>query len=66
MSKYLLLQTASPDAVVRLKRTDLTDEKMAIKHVYFEQQHHNSIEDFLKHHVYDHRETGLLLQVWKD
>lgn len=64
MSKYLLLQTASPDAIVRLERTDLAEEKRDIESIYFEQQHHNSIEDFLVHHVHGlHRDVGLLMQV---
>ena len=65
LSKYLLLQTASPDAIVRLERTDLADEKKEIEQIYFEQQYHNSIEDFLVHHIHGlHRDFGLLMQVW--
>lgn len=64
MSKYLLLQTASPDAVVRLEKTVLVDEKMEVKRIYFQQQHHESLEDFLNHHVHgSHGQDGLLMQV---
>ncbi len=59
-----MLQTASPDAIVRLERTDLIDEKKAIENMYFQQQQHNSIDEFLKVHVHDdHGEAGLLMQV---
>ncbi len=63
-SKYLLLQTAAPDAIVRLEYTDLAEEKKNIEDIYFKQQHHASIEDFLNHCVHGyHTETGLLMQV---
>ena len=64
LSKYLLLLTASPDAIVRLKETELVDEKELVGKTYFEQQHHNCIEDYLEHHVHGlHGEPGLLMQV---
>ena len=64
MSKFLLLQTAAPDAIVRLERTDLAGERKVIEDIYFRQQHHSSIEDFLNHHIHDcEAETGLLMQV---
>ncbi len=62
LSKYFLLQTAPPDAIVRLERTDLADESKVIKQIYFEQQSHESIDNFLNYHVQDQRE-GLLMQV---
>ena len=64
MSKYLLLETAAPDAIVRLEHTALADKKREIKDIYFQQQHHSSIEDFLNHHVNGKRaDSGLLMQV---
>ena len=64
MSKYLLLQTASPDAVVRLERTKLVHEERHIKQIYFDRQHHESIADFLGYHVNSYvGEGGLLMQV---
>ena len=64
LSKFLLLETAAPAAIVRLKNSELTEEIAAIKHIYFEEQHHRSIEDFLRHHLHsDHRDTSLLMQV---
>ena len=62
MCKFLLLQTAAPDAIIRLEHTKLVNEKKEIEDIYFRQQHHRSIEDFLKYslHVQD---TGKLMQV---
>lgn len=61
-----MIQTASPDAIVRLKRTDLAEESDEIRQIYFEQQPHESIEDFLNYHVKDagHDERGCLMQVF--
>jgi len=65
MSQYILLQTASPDAVVRLEYTPLADQKEELSRLYFQEQHHNSIEDFLAHHIQrtSTRGGGLLMQV---
>ena len=64
ISKHLLLQTAAPEAIVRLKRTPLADERELIKKIYFEDQHHNSIKDFLTYHVHQRdSQSGLLMQV---
>jgi hypothetical protein len=64
LSKFLLLQTAAPDAIVRLEQTTLTNQKKVIENVYFKQQHHSSIEDFLIYHVHEcDAETALLMQV---
>lgn len=63
LSKYFLLQTASPDAIVRLEQTALADENTLLKSIYFEQQHHESIEDYLRYHVHDVQREGLLMQV---
>ena len=64
LSKFLLLQTAAPDAIVRLERTALANEKKLIEEMYFKKQHHSSIDDFLNHHVHDYEaDTGLLMQV---
>ena len=59
-----MLQTASPDAIVRLACTVLADEKDAINRIYSEEQHHKSIVGFLSHFLHDSdMEGGLLLQV---
>ena len=65
MSQYLLLQTASPDALVRLEYTQLADQREELSRLYFQEQHHNSIEDFLAHHIQMNNTQGggLLMQV---
>ena len=66
LSKYLLLLTAAPDAIVRVECTALKNEKESIEHVYFRQQHHTSIIHFLEHHVNEEQgHFGLLMQVSK-
>jgi hypothetical protein len=63
MSKFLLLQTASPDAIVRLECTALSDEKDSSQ-IYSEEQYHRSMTEFLHHFVHTpEAEGGLLLQV---
>lgn len=66
-SQYLLLQTASPDALVRLKHSPLADQREELLRVYF-QQHHGSLEDFLAHHLQMNGTQGesLLMQVHCD
>jgi len=63
-SKYLLLRTASPDALVRLGHTQLSEEEQQQLHkIYFDEQHHSSIEDFLVHHLQQCEGGGVLMQV---
>ena len=64
-SQYLLLQTASPDALVRLEQSPLADQKEELLELYFKRQHHNSLEDFLAHHLQRNGTRGenLLMQV---
>ena len=49
-SQYLLLQTAHPDALIRLEHSPLADQREELVRLYF-QQHHSSLEDFLAHHL---------------
>ena len=66
MSQYQLLQTASPDAVVRLQSTSLASESEEIQKIYFRKQSHSSIDSFLTFCLKHDREShsgGLLLQV---
>ena len=64
-SQYLLLQMASPDALVRLEQSPLADQKEELLELYFKRQHHNSLEDFLAHHLQRNGTRGenLLMQV---
>ena len=63
LSKYFLLQTASPDAIMRLEHTALATDSGLLKCIYFERQHHESIDDFLHYHVQEGQREGLLMQV---
>ncbi|KAM4715158.1 LOW QUALITY PROTEIN: E3 ubiquitin-protein ligase rnf213-beta [Anableps anableps] len=48
LAKSLLLNCATPDAVVRLKYSDLSNQdKEKLQRLYFQQQHHHSLRDFL-------------------
>lgn len=49
LAKCLLLKCATPDAVVRLKHSDLgNQDKEELQKMYFQQQHHHSLRDFLE------------------
>ncbi|XP_071319372.1 E3 ubiquitin-protein ligase rnf213-beta isoform X2 [Trachinotus anak] len=49
LAKCLLLNCATPDAVVRLNYSDLANqEKEKLQRMYFQQQHHHSLRDFLE------------------
>ena len=39
---------ASPDALIRLGDTPLMDEQTALCKTYMEEQHHSSLEDFVR------------------
>ena len=63
-SKNILLEMASPDALIRLKNTSLADELKRLNHTYFIEQNHGSIVQFLSNQFSnDHSENGLLIQV---
>ena len=69
-SKNLLIQIASPDALIRLQNInipEIVEEKKRITRAYTEQCH-TSIQDLLRHHLLLHHETeeqegGFLLHV---
>lgn len=64
LSKYLLLQTASPDGIIRLERTSLSEEAANVMETYFKQQYHHSIGEFLNSNVHNKASySGLLIQV---
>ena len=57
--KNLLIQMASPDAIIRLQninKPDIEEDKKSITRAYTEQCH-TSIQDFLRHHLQLHHET---------
>ncbi|KAM3838360.1 E3 ubiquitin-protein ligase rnf213-beta-like, partial [Diretmus argenteus] len=48
-AKCFLLNCATPDSVLRLKCSDLANqEKERLHRMYFQQQHHHSLRDFLE------------------
>uniref|UniRef100_A0A3Q1AXV9 RING-type E3 ubiquitin transferase n=1 Tax=Amphiprion ocellaris TaxID=80972 RepID=A0A3Q1AXV9_AMPOC len=64
LAKCLLLNCATPDAVVRLKYSDLANqEKEKLQRLYFQQQHHHSLRDFLEDGLTTHQESSRFLEV---
>ncbi|RVE59876.1 hypothetical protein OJAV_G00193340 [Oryzias javanicus] len=64
LAKGLLLNCATPDAVVRLKYSDLsTQEKDKLQKLYFQQQHHHSLRDFLEYSMSRHEGCCRFLEV---
>ena len=61
----IVLQMASPDALIRLQRTVLAEEAEELSEMYFSEQCHGSIVQFLQHHLQTHtaNSDGLLIQV---
>lgn len=52
LAKCLLLNCATPDAMLRLRCSDLTMQYMQeLQRIYFEQQHHQSLQEFLQNHL---------------
>ena len=50
LSKFLLLQTAADDAVIRLRKSNLSEvEVKNCLSLYYEYQHHGSLSEFLQH-----------------
>ena len=65
LSKKILLQMASPDAIIRLKLTRLDEKRDKYLNIYYADQHHGSFTEFINHHLNENLnyENGLLLQV---
>ena len=64
-SKKILLQMASPDALVRLESTSLQNKKDKMLQIYYFDQQHGSLLHFLKYHLKNklQGQTTCLLQV---
>lgn len=65
-SKKILLQMASPDALIRLRLTGLHEKREKILKIYYFKQHHGSVAEFFNHHrlfINQRNQAGLLLQV---
>ncbi|XP_028423038.1 E3 ubiquitin-protein ligase rnf213-beta isoform X2 [Perca flavescens] len=64
LAKCLLLNCATPDAVVRLKYSDLANqEKEQLQRMYFQQQHHHCLQDFLQNCLNKHQESSKFLEI---
>ena len=61
LSKKLLLQMATPDAIVRAFQKD-TDERKFLQQVYFYEQEHSSLAELLQRIPQQH-EGNAMLQV---
>lgn len=61
-SKHLLLQTASPDAVIRLEVVSPADFK-DLEHAYTSHQYYDCLSKFLKHHISGTVDNGTMMQV---
>ena len=64
-SQDLLLQCATPDAVMRLKHTHLAPLSEAYADRYYNHQKHDSLVELLEQEVSqkDHTDYGVFLQV---
>ncbi|KAM9837888.1 LOW QUALITY PROTEIN: E3 ubiquitin-protein ligase rnf213-beta [Aulostomus maculatus] len=64
LAKVLLLNCATPDAVMRLKKSDLSNqEKDQLQRMYFEQHHHRSLRDFLEDFLYKNQQSAKFLEI---
>lgn len=64
LAKSFLLTCATPDAVVRLKYSDLANqEKEELQRMYFQQQHHHSLRDFLEEALNKHEESSKFIEI---
>ena len=64
----ILLQMASPDALVRLQKSQLAASQQELSKIYFFEQHHDSLLQFLEYHLLNtdaEGGNGLLMQVNK-
>ena len=61
----ILLQMASPDALIRLQKSRLADDQKKLSGIYFFEQCHESLLQFLKNHLEnaENNPDGLLMQV---
>ena len=62
--KKVLLQCATPEALVRLPHTKLMHEENHLRHEYFNEQKHGSLQEYLVHRLIDNHPTDtVFLQV---
>ncbi|KAK2820122.1 hypothetical protein Q5P01_023081 [Channa striata] len=64
LAKGFLLNCATPDAVLRLKYSDLgNQEKLTLQTMYFQQQHHHSLREFLEDCLNTYQESSRFLEI---
>lgn len=64
LAKCLLLNCATPDAMVRLRCSDLTKQDVQkLQRIYFQHQHHQSLQDFLQNHLNSSQSTSRFFEV---
>ncbi|XP_073346346.1 E3 ubiquitin-protein ligase rnf213-beta [Pagrus major] len=64
LAKCLLLNCATPDGVVRLKYSDLAkQEREKLQKMYFQQQHHHSLRDFMEDCLTKHQGSSKFLEI---
>lgn len=64
LAKGFLLNCATPDAVLRLKYSDLANqEKDKLQRMYFQQQRHHSLRHFLEDCLHKHHTSNKFLEV---
>ncbi|XP_068161093.1 E3 ubiquitin-protein ligase rnf213-beta isoform X2 [Antennarius striatus] len=64
LAKCLLLNCATPDAVLRLKYSSLENqEKENLQRLYFQQQHHHSLRDFLQDFLSKYHQSTRFLEM---
>lgn len=59
----MLLQMASPDALIRLKYTPLKNEQQKLCEIYFEEQKHDSLVDFMENQFEKAGDDNVSIQV---
>uniref|UniRef100_A0A3Q2DU59 RING-type E3 ubiquitin transferase n=1 Tax=Cyprinodon variegatus TaxID=28743 RepID=A0A3Q2DU59_CYPVA len=64
LAKSLLLNCATPDAVVRLKDSELSNQdKEKLQRLYFQQQNHHSLREFLEACLKAHQDSSKFLEI---
>ncbi|XP_076008326.1 E3 ubiquitin-protein ligase rnf213-beta isoform X2 [Genypterus blacodes] len=64
LAKRFLLNCATPDSVLRLKDSDVSNqEKERLHEMYFQQQHHHSLRDFLEDYLAQHQGFSKFLEI---
>ncbi|XP_036391600.1 E3 ubiquitin-protein ligase rnf213-beta-like [Megalops cyprinoides] len=63
-AKSFLLNCATPDAILRLEYSDLgSRERGALRRMYFHQQHHLSLRDFMQRHLSEAEDPCRFIEV---